>query len=73
MPKNDFSKFLELIRPNKTFDETLHPPSPDYSIDYNWAAKPNINGQQFYVPDNSYEVNKSNDVDVFLYSSNRIF
>ena len=65
MPKNDFSKFLELIRPYKTFDKTLHPPSPDYSIDYNWAAKPNINGQQFYVPDNSYEVNKSNDVDVF--------
>ena len=47
MPKNDFSKFLELIRPYKTFDKTLHPPSPDYSIDYNWAAKPNINVNSF--------------------------
>ena len=59
------SKFLELIKPSKSFDDTKPPSKPDYSDIYNWAATPSIEGQQFYVPDSQYTVSKNNDIDVF--------
>ena len=62
---NDFSEFLKLIQPKLSFEESIHPPDPDYSDKYNWAATPGIDGQQFYVPDSGYEIKKNNDVDVF--------
>jgi len=62
---NDFSEFLKLIQPKLSFEESVHPPDPDYSDKYNWAATPGIDGQQFYVPDSGYEIKKNNDVDVF--------
>ncbi len=62
---NDFSEFLKLIQPKLSFEESIHPSEPDYSDKYNWAATPNIEGQQFYVPDSEYEIKKNNDVDVF--------
>ena len=62
---NDFSEFLKLIQPKLSFEESIHPSEPDYSDKYNWAATPDIEGQQFYVPDSEYEIKKNNDVDVF--------
>ena len=38
------SKFLELIKPSKSFDDTKPPTKPDYSDIYNWAATPSIEG-----------------------------
>jgi len=58
--------WLELIKPDLSFDDSSHPDAPDYSNINSWAAHPNIDGCQFYVPDNTFTVNKSmNDVDVF--------
>ena len=66
MTDNNTSKLLELIKPETNFDISLTPPAPDYSDLNNWAASPDTEGQQFYVPDSSFEVNKdNNDVDVF--------
>ena len=65
MTENYFAKFLELIKPEFDFDNTEIPPTPDYSDINCWAAAPNIDGQQFYVPDSSFVVSTDNDVDVF--------
>ena len=62
---NEFSEFLKLIQPKLSFEESIHPHDPDYSDKYYWAATPDIDGQQFYVPDSGYEIKKNNDVDVF--------
>ena len=62
---NDFSEFLKLIQPKQSFEESIHPSVPDYSDIYNWAATPDIDGQQFYVPDSVFKIKKNNDVDVF--------
>jgi len=62
---NDFYEFLKLIQPKLSFEESIHPPDPDYSDEFNWAATPDIEGQQFYIPDSEYEIKKNNDVDVF--------
>ena len=63
--KNTF-KLLELIKPEFDFDLSKAPPEPDYSNIASWAALPDIDGQQFYVPDTSFAVNKkNNDIDVF--------
>tara|TARA_X000000368_G_scaffold18460_1_gene14615 strand:- start:3771 stop:4865 length:1095 start_codon:yes stop_codon:yes gene_type:complete len=63
--KNTF-KLLELIKPEVDFDLSKAPPEPDYSNIASWAALPEIDGQQFYVPDTSFTVNKrNNDIDVF--------
>ena len=53
---NDFSEFLKLIQPKLSFEESIHPSEPDYSDKYNWAATPDIEGQQFYVPDSEYKI-----------------
>ena len=66
MSDNYFQKFLELVRPEIDFNNNYIPTPPDYSDPINWVAKPEKDGQQFYVPDNSFDVNKSgNTVDVF--------
>ena len=65
MSDNYFAKFLELIKPESDFNNTEIPPAPDYSDINCWAAAPNIEGQQFYVPDSSFVAIKDNDVDVF--------
>ena len=65
MSDNYFAKFLELIKPESDFNNTKIPPTPDYSDINCWAASPNIEGQQFYVPDSSFVAIKDNDVDVF--------
>ena len=61
-----FKKFLELVEPNIDFNNDSQPPKPDYSDLSNWAARPENDAQQFYVPDESFQVNKkNNNVDVF--------
>ena len=61
-----FEKFLELIRPINSYDDTNHPEAPDYSNINSWAAHPDIDGYQFFTPDPNVEVKKKdNDVDVF--------
>ena len=47
-----FKKFLQLIKPINSYDETDHPKAPDYSNLDSWAAHPDIDGYQFFVPDN---------------------
>ena len=65
MSENYFSEFLELIKPESDFNNIETPQAPDYSDLKFWAATPNIDGQQFYLPDASFTVSKENDVDVF--------
>ena len=65
MSENYFSEFLELIKPESDFNNIETPQAPDYSDLKFWAATPNIDGQQFYLPDASFAVSKENDVDVF--------
>ena len=61
-----FEKFLQLIKPINSYDDTDHPKAPDYSNLDSWAAHPDIDGYQFFVPDNNLKVNRNkNDVDVF--------
>ena len=66
MKDDPFLEFLEYIKPEKDFDISKSPKKPDYSDTNNWAALPNIDGQQFYVPDKSFSIKKyNNQVDVF--------
>ena len=66
MTENSLLKFLEYIKPEEDFDISKSPQKPDYSNKNNWAALPDIDGQQFYVPDISFDViKKNNPVDVF--------
>ena len=59
-------KILDFVKPTKAFDLNDSPLAPDYSNLDNWAALPEKDGQQFYLPDESLTVNKkNNDVDVF--------
>ena len=61
-----FKKFLELVEPNIEFGTDVEPTKPDYSNSKNWAARPENDAQQFYVPDESFKViKKDNNVDVF--------
>jgi hypothetical protein len=41
---------LKYIKPINSFDNTEHPSAPDYSNLDNWAAYPDKDAQQFYVP-----------------------
>ena len=66
MDDEKLDKLLEYIKPEKSFENTDHPAGPDYSNYANWAAYPDKDGQQFYLPDSSLLLNKTNnDVDVF--------
>ena len=66
MDDEKLDKLLEYIKPAKSFENTDHPIAPDYSNYDNWAAYPDKDGQQFYIPDSSLAINKTNnDVDVF--------
>ena len=66
MDDEKIDKLLEDIKPVNSFENTKHPLPPDYSDLENWAAYPNKDGQQFYLPDSSLNLNKmNNDVDVF--------
>ena len=65
MSDSNFKKFLELLRPIEPFNDDNIPSPPDYSDINNWAAAPNINGQQFCVPNDTFIANKNNSVDVF--------
>ena len=59
-------KLLDFVKPTKAFDVNDSPLAPDYSNLDNWAAYPEKNAQQFYLPDQNLTLNKSkNDVDVF--------
>ena len=49
MSSKRFSEFLELIKPNTSFDELNNPPKPDYSNADNWAAIPDIDGPVSYT------------------------
>ena len=51
MSDNYFQKFLELVRPEIDFNYNDIPIPPDYSDTSNWAALPEKDAQQFYVPD----------------------
>ena len=65
MTENNFIKFLELLKPIEPYNENNTPDEPDYSDINNWAATPDIDGQQFYVPNDSFSVKTNNPVDVF--------
>ena len=66
MDDEKLDKLLEYIKPVNSFENTEHPLAPDYSNLDNWAAYPEKDGQQFYLPDPSLPLNKNNnDVDVF--------
>ena len=65
MTENNFIKFLELLKPLEPYNENNTPNEPDYSDINNWAATPGIDGQQFYVPNDSFSVKTNNPVDVF--------
>ena len=54
MTENNFIKFLELLKPLEPYNENNTPNEPDYSDINNWAATPSIDGQQFYVPNDSF-------------------
>ena len=56
MSDNYFHKFLELVQPEIDFNDSNIPVTPDYSDPSNWVALPDKDGQQFYVPDNSFEL-----------------
>ena len=45
---------LKYIKPINSFDNTEHPSAPDYSNLDNWAAYPDKDAQQFYVPSSKY-------------------
>ena len=53
MDDEKLDKLLEYIKPVKSFENTEHPLPPDYSNLDNWAAYPEKDGQQFYLPDSS--------------------
>ena len=55
MKEDSSLEFLEYIKPEKDFDISKSPKKPDYSDTNNWAALPNIDGQQFYIPDKSFK------------------
>ena len=66
MDDEKIDKLLEYIKPVNSFANTDHPSLPDYSYLENWSAYPDKDGQQFYLPDSSLNLNKkNNDVDVF--------
>jgi len=65
MTENNFIKFLELLKPLEPYNENNTPNEPDYSDINNWAATPSIDGQQFYVPNDSFSFKTNNPVDVF--------
>jgi hypothetical protein len=66
MDDEKLDKLLEYIKPVNSFKNTEHPLAPDYSNLDNWAAYPEKEGQQFYLPDSSLPLSKNNnDVDVF--------
>ena len=66
MDDEKLDKLLEYIKPINSFENTEHPLAPDYSNLDNWAAYPEKDGQQFYLPDSSLPLNKNNNgVDVF--------
>ena len=65
MTENNFIKFLELLKPLEPYNENNTPNQPDYSDINNWAATPSIDGQQFYVPNDSFSFKTNNPVDVF--------
>ena len=66
MDDERLDKLLNNIKPINSFENTDHPLTPDYSNLNNWAAYPDKDAQQFYVPNSSFTINKANnDVDVF--------
>jgi len=66
MDEGKLYKLLEEVKPDNSFENSLTPATPDYSNLDNWAAYPEKNAQQFYLPDQNLTLNKSkNDVDVF--------
>lgn len=66
MNEEKLHNWLELVKPISSFEDCSIPDKPDYSNLNNWAAYPEKNAQQFYLPDQNLTLNKShNDVDVF--------
>ena len=53
MDDEKLDKLLEYIKPDNSFENTEHPLTPDYSNLDNWAAYPEKDGQQFYLPHSS--------------------
>ena len=60
MDDEKLDKLLEYIKPINSFENTEHPITPDYSNLDNWAAYPEKDGQQFYLPDATLALNKNN-------------
>ena len=61
-----FKKFLDQVTPLENFDDEIPPEAPNYADLLYWAATPDQEAQQFFIPDDSFKVNKKgNPVDVF--------
>ena len=61
-----FKKFLDQVTPLENFDDEIPPEAPNYADLVYWAATPDQEAQQFFIPDDSFKVNKKgNPVDVF--------
>ena len=51
MNEEKLHNWLELVKPISSFEDCSIPDKPDYSNLNNWAAYPEKNAQQFYLPD----------------------
>ena len=60
MDDEKLDKLLEYIKPVNSFENSEHPTAPDYSNLDNWAAYPEKDTQQFYLPDATLTLNKNN-------------
>ncbi len=53
-----FKKFLDQVTPLENFDDEIPPEAPNYADLVYWAATPDQEAQQFFIPDDSFKVNK---------------
>ena len=48
-----FKKFLDQVTPLENFDDEIPPEAPNYADLVYWAATPDQEAQQFFIPDDS--------------------
>ena len=50
-----FKKFLDQVTPLENFDDEIPPVAPNYADLVYWAATPDQEAQQFFIPDDSFK------------------
>ena len=50
-----FKKFLDQVTPLENFDDEMPPEAPNYADLVYWAATPDQEAQQFFIPDDSFK------------------